>query len=433
MDTYLYVLLAMGAVNILLLAAVLVSIRKKRDGGSAEKLQSGIDNLADNVYASGRDANARGEALRTSLTTSLSEMGKKVDDLSQRSYQTALSTMKAMGDMREKTEASDKAQAAAVANAIEKLQLSNEKKLDEMRAIVDEKLTGILTERLDSSFKTVSEQLGNVYRSLGEMREISGGISALNRVLSGVKTRGTWAESQLETILDSTIPGMYVKNYRPDSSRDVVEFAVKIPAQNGGGVTYMPIDSKFPMEDYLRLCNASDNADPEGMRAARKALESHVLLQARAVSKYIVPPATTPFAVLYLATDSLYAEIVSSKDNIVDRVHNECNVLIAGPSTVTALLSSLAMGFRTAALNEKAGEVMDLLAAAKSQYGKFALALDAAKKKIDAASRSIEDASKRNDIILKNLKNVETSDEPEIDAGDPESPNGQLPGSGLED
>lgn len=414
MESYIYILLGMAALNVLLLIAVLILLNKNKNDALAGKLQADIRNLTDNVLASGSEADGRSEALRASLTTAVGEMGKKVDALSQSNYRTALDTVKALGEMREKTESSGREQTAAVASAIEKLQASNEKKLDEMRSVVDEKLTGVLTERLDSSFKTVSEQLGNVYKSLGEMREISGGISALNRVLAGVKTRGTWAEGQLEAILDRTIPGMYVKNYRPTDSRDVVEFAVKIPSADNGEITFMPIDSKFPMEDYLRLCDASDAADADAMKAARKALETHVLAQVRAVSKYIAPPATTPFAVMYLATDSLYAEIVSSKENIVDRAHEEFSVLIAGPSTITALLSSLAMGFRTAALNEKAGEVMDLLAAAKAQYGKFALALECAKKKIDAASHSIDEAQKRNDIILKNLKSVEASENAEL-------------------
>lgn len=410
MQTLLYILIAMCAVIIILLAVLIAKVLKNKNEELGIRMKADIENLSDDLSELKSDAGARNEALRTAVTAAVGEMVKRVDVLSERSHITELNTVKAIAEMREKTETSGREQTAAVAAAVEKLQQSNEKKLDEMRAVVDEKLTGVLTERLDSSFKTVSEQLGNVYRSLGEMREISGGISALNRVLSGVKTRGTWAESQLETILDRTIPGMYVKNYRPNDSRDVVEFAVKIPAQDDGSVTYMPVDSKFPMEDYLRLCDASDAADPEGIKAARKALEQHVLLQARAVSKYVEPPETTPFAVMYLATDSLYAEIVSSKENIVDRVHDEFKVLIAGPSTVTALLSSLAMGFRTAALNKKAGEVMDLLSAAKTQYEKFALALDTAKKRIDAASKGIDDAQKRNDIILKNLRNVETLD-----------------------
>ena len=415
MQPLLYVLTAMCAVIILLLIILIVRGSKNGNDAAGIRIEADIENLAGELKQMDNSMHLRSETLRTAVTNTVSDMGKKMDRLSELSHETELNTVKAIAEMRKKNDASGKEQTAAVTAAVEKLQLSNEKKLDEMRAVVDEKLTGVLSERLDSSFKTVSEQLGNVYKSLGEMREISGGISALNRVLSGVKTRGTWAESQLETILDRTIPGMYVKNYRPNESRDVVEFAVKIPSQDDGSVTYMPIDSKFPMEDYLRLCDASDAADTEAVKAARKALEQHVLLQAKAVSKYIEPPCTTPFAVMYLATDSLYAEIVSSKENIVDRVHNEYKVLIAGPSTVTALLSSLAMGFRTAALNKKAGEVMDMLAAAKTQYEKFSLALDTAKKRIDSASKGIEDAQKRNDIIMKSLRGVESLDEARAD------------------
>lgn len=415
MQPLLYVLIAMCAVIILLLIILIVRGSKNGNDAAGIRIEADIENLAGELKQMDNSMHLRSETLRTAVTNTVSDMGKKMDRLSELSHETELNTVKAIAEMREKNDASGKEQTAAVTAAVEKLQLSNEKKLDEMRAVVDEKLTGVLSERLDSSFKTVSEQLGNVYKSLGEMREISGGISALNRVLSGVKTRGTWAESQLETILDRTIPGMYVKNYRPNESRDVVEFAVKIPSQDDGSVTYMPIDSKFPMEDYLRLCDASDAADTEAVKAARKALEQNVLSQAKTVSKYIEPPCTTPFAVMYLATDSLYAEIVSSKENIVDRVHNEYKVLIAGPSTVTALLSSLAMGFRTAALNKKAGEVMDMLAAAKTQYEKFSLALDTAKKRIDSASKGIEDAQKRNDIIMKSLRGVESLDEARAD------------------
>ena len=295
---------------------------------------------------------------------------------------------------------------------LDAIRADTEKKLDEMRATVDEKLTGTLNKRLDASFQTVSEQLANVYRSLGEMQEMSGGITALNRVLSGVKTRGNWAETQLESLLEQIIPGMYVKNYAPTGGDEVVEFAVRIPAEGGGEPTYMPIDSKFPMEDYLRLCDASDAGDAEGVKAAKKALEARVLAQAREVRKYVCPPGTTPFAVLYLATDSLYAEVVSSKANLADRLHSELGILLAGPSTVTALLSSLAMGFRTLALNEKAGEVMKLLASAKAQYDKFEETLTSAQKSIDLAGRKLEEAQHRNSIIQKSLRSVESlSDE----------------------
>ena len=361
------------------------------------------------------DVHRQNEALRTAVTNALSAANEKTDRLSERTYEGQLRVSRALSEMQEKLSLSGREQTAAVTAAVEKLQASNEKKLDEMRATVDEKLTGTLNERLDASFKTVSEQLVNVYKSLGEMKEISGGITALNRVLAGVKTRGNWAEAQLETILDQIVPGMYEKNYRPTTSRETVEFAVKIPATDNGEITYMPIDSKFPMEDYLRLCDAVDAADAEGIKAARRALEARVLAEAKEIKKYISPPETTPFAVMYLATDSLYAEVISSKENVADRVHNESSVLIAGPSTITALLSSLAMGFRTVALNKKAGEVMDLLAAAKTQYEKFGGALEKAKKKIDEAGRSLDDAQHRNDVIVKKLRGVESLSPGEAD------------------
>ena len=335
-------------------------------------------------------------------------MGARIDALSQRSAEGQISVISALSDMREKLDSTGRHQTEAVTAAVERLQLSNEKKLDEMRVIVDEKLTTTLTSRLDASFRSVSEQLGNVYRSLGEMKELSTGVTALNRIFTNVKIRGNWAETQLEGILDQIIPGMYVKNYRSDEKREVVEFAVIIPDSESDKKTYLPIDSKFPMEDYLRLCDAADEGDAETVKLAKKALEARVLAEGKSISKYINPPHTTPFAVMYLATDSLYAEIISSKENIADKLHDEYGVLLAGPSTITALLSSLAMGFRTVALNQKANEVMDLLAAAKLQYDKFGLALEKARRKLDEASSSIDDAQKRNAIIIKKLKGVES-------------------------
>jgi DNA recombination protein RmuC len=240
------------------------------------------------------------------------------------------------------------------------------------------------------------------------MQEMSTGIQSLNRVLKGVKTRGTWAETQLEALLDQIIPGMYVKNFKPGNTDDVVEFAVRIPSAQGGDPMYMPIDSKFPMEDYLRLCDAMDEGDADKIRAEKKALETRVTDEARAVRKYIIPPKTTAFAVLYLATDSLYAEIMASKSNLADRLHSEYHVLLAGPSTITALLSSLAMGFQSVALNEKAAEVMKLLAAAKQQYGKFEEILASAQQSIEQAGRKLGEAQKRNGMIQKSLRSVET-------------------------
>lgn len=407
MDTVILILLSVTVVLLLVIAVKLFTAKKENSAVTDEKIDN-LRALTQENFASMRSESASSDnALRILLSSSLETVGNKMDVLSEKTADGQLNTVRALSDMREKLDTTGRQQTLAVTEAVSKLQLSNEQKLEQMRLTVDEKLTETLSSRLDTSFKSVSEQLSNVYKSLGEMKELSSGITSLNRVFSNVKIRGNWAECQLEGILDRIIPGMYVKNYRSDISREVVEFAVMIPDTDSDKMTYLPIDSKFPMEDYLRLCDAADTGDAEGVKAAKKALEAKVITEAREISKYINTPFTTPFAVMYLATDSLYAEVISSKENIADRLHNDFNVMVAGPSTITALLSSLALGFRSVALNRKAGEVMDLLAAAKMQYDKFGIALDKAKKKIDEASSSIDDAQKRNSIIVKKLKGVE--------------------------
>ncbi|MBQ8502649.1 MAG: DNA recombination protein RmuC [Clostridia bacterium] len=293
------------------------------------------------------------------------------------------------------------------------MQKNNEQKLEQIRLTVDEKLNETLTKRLDSSFKAVSEQLENVYKSLGEMKVLSSGVTenvtSLNRILTNVKARGTWAEVQLEGLLNETIPGMFDKNVMTNpNSRNIVEFAVKIPSgEDKSEITYLPIDSKFPVEAYIRLCSAADSGDTAMVEYERKSLESTILVQAKEIKKYINEPRTTPFAIMYLATEGLYSEIISSKNGIAEKCQNDYSVMIAGPSTITALLNSLSIGFRAMAINEKAKEVRQLLAAAKVQYDKFGIVLDKAKKKIDEAGRSLEEAQSRNTIIQKKLKGVE--------------------------
>ncbi|MBR5977120.1 MAG: DNA recombination protein RmuC, partial [Clostridia bacterium] len=298
----------------------------------------------------------------------------------------------------------------------------NEKKLDEMRQTVDEKLTKTLTTRLDSSFKTVSDQLENLYKSLGEMKELSAGVttnvSSLNRILTNVKARGTWAEVQLESILDQTIPGMYEKNVatKPGSLARV-EFAVKIPSgEDSSKFAYLPIDSKFPMEDYARLCEAADAADAPALEAARKALETRVKDEAKQINAYINEPLTTPFAIMYLATEGLYAEVTSSKNGLAEEIQSKYGIMVAGPTTITALLNSLAMGFRAIAINEKANEVRELLSVTKVQYGKFEEILAKAQSKITDAGKALGEAQHRNEIINKKLKNVDAIDMGEADA-----------------
>lgn len=296
------------------------------------------------------------------------------------------------------------------------MQKSNEQKLDQMRQTVDEKLTGTLNTRLNASFQTVSQQLESVYKSLGEMQKLSSGVTesvnGLNRVLTNVKSRGTWAEVQLGNILDQTVPGMYDTNVATNPKYNGrVEFAVRIPAADGSGHAWLPIDSKFPMEDYARLTAAAQAGDRQGMESAQKALEQLVRDEAKLVRQYISAPETTPFAVLYLATEGLYAQILGSRSGLAEKLQQQ-GILLAGPTTVTALLNALAMGFRTLAINRKATEVWQVLGAAKMQYEKFGDLLQKARKKVDEAGKVLDEADHRNHIIQKHLRRVETLDEP---------------------
>ena len=352
---------------------------------------------------------------RDDTTAALGKIENKLNDMLKENYQSRIDLTDKIGaslkSIQEQNAQSSEKQARVVNESIARMQESNEKKLEEMRVTVDEKLTSTLTTRLNSSFKTVSEQLENVYKSLGEMKELSQGVTtnvtSLNRVLTNVKARGTWAEVQLEAILDQTRPGLYVKNYSPKNNAERVEFAIRFPNNDKKGEdVYLPIDSKFPLEDYVRVCDAADNADPDALRVARKALEDRVLAEAKDIKKYICVPQTTPFAVLYLATEGLYAEIASSKTGIAEKLQAQ-NVMVAGPSTITALLNSFAMGFKAMAINEKADEVRKLLSVAKSQYETFGITLEKARKKIDEAGKSLDEAQKRNEIINKKLKGVE--------------------------
>lgn len=296
------------------------------------------------------------------------------------------------------------------------MQKSNEQKLDQMRQTVDEKLTGTLNTRLNASFQTVSQQLESVYKSLGEMQKLSSGVTesvnGLNRVLTNVKSRGTWAEVQLGNILDQTVPGMYDTNVATNPKYNGrVEFAVRIPVADGSGHAWLPIDSKFPMEDYARLTAAAQAGDRQGMESAQKALEQRVRDEAKLVRQYISAPETTPFAVLYLATEGLYAQILGSRSGLAEKLQQQ-GILLAGPTTVTALLNALAMGFRTLAINRKATEVWQVLGAAKMQYEKFGDLLQKARKKVDEAGKVLDEADHRNHIIQKHLRRVETLDDP---------------------
>ena len=407
---------------VVIVALLFVVIKSVKSGGDSQKIAelekqvSALSMYLQRVMGSNAEEFERN---RRELNESLHFMTSKLDEMTKQNYETLIKLNKDMTDslnlIRTSSAELNEKQTRTLDAAIGRMQDSNEKKLDQMRETVDEKLTATLSTRLDSSFKTVSEQLENVYKSLGEMKELSTGVTtnvtALNRVLTNVKARGTWAEIQLEGILDQTIPNMYVKNYAAvPGSRDLVEFAVKIPSSDDSSkITYLPIDSKFPMEDYKRVCEAADNADAVALAAARKALYDRVLTEAKTIKKYINVPSTTPFAIMYLATEGLYAEITSSSSDILDKIQRE-NIMVAGPTTIIALLNTLSMGFKAVAINEKANEVSQLLAVTKAQYEKFGTVLEKARKKIDEAGKSLDEAQDRNRIIQKKLKNIEEID-----------------------
>ena len=433
MDTVIIIisafLLIICGISLFLTFSLLSRLKKLEESRDDEKNNKKLDELKESIYnefsRNRTEQNNSALAQRDEVSRKISEVSKTLQTLTETNQEQLTRIYREMASgleaTREKNSEMIEKQNQKIESALEKIQQSNEKKLEEMRATVDEKLTSTLTQRLDSSFKTVSDQLENLYKALGEMKEMSGGITehvtSLNRVLTNVKARGTWAEVQLKNILDQTIPGMYVENYSPSkNSLDRVEFAIKIPSgDNYSEITYLPLDSKFPMEDYVRLCEAADRADKEATLAAKKALEDAVVREARSIKKYISVPKTTPFAIMYLASEGLYAEIAQSSNAIPETLQNEFNVMVAGPSTITALLNSLSLGFRIAAINEKANEVRKILSAVKSQYDTFSTVLAKAKKKIDEAGKSLDDAQHRNDIIQKKLKSIE-----EISVGESE-------------
>lgn len=299
----------------------------------------------------------------------------------------------------------------AVDGKLTQLQADNTAKLEEMRRTVDEKLQGTLEKRLGESFKQVSDRLEQVHKGLGEMQTLATGVGDLKRMLTNVKTRGTWGEMQLGNLLEQVLtPDQYGRNVQTNpSGRETVEFAIRLPGRENedGNIVWLPIDAKFPKEDYERLVDASERGDPVGVEQATKDLELRVRSQARDIrDKYISPPHTTDFGLLYLPTEGLYAEVVR-RHGLVDALQREFRVNIVGPTTLAALLNSLQMGFRTLAIQKQSSEVWKVLGAVKTEFGKFGDILDKVKKKLDETGNTIDEAAHRSRQLEKKLKRVE--------------------------
>ena len=375
------------------------------------RLERHVRDEADRIRASGERVNKdnrdelaqRTDAFRMAMMASFNEFS----DGQRKQFE---SIVKRVEEMNLRNDQSLERIRGTVEEKVKLLQEGNEKKLDEMRVVVDEKLQRTLEERLGSSFKLVSDQLEQVYKNLGEMRSLSKDMGDIKNIFSNVKTRGTWGEVQLGALLEQMLtPEQYASNVRvKPRSEEVVEYALKLPGPGDGNrPVWLPIDSKFPMEDYHRLEDAVEAGDPEALAQAAKALETRIVQQAREIrDRYISPPETTDFAILFLPVESLFAEVLR-RPGLSERLQRDYRVTVAGPTTLAALLNSLRMGFKTLAIQKRSSEVWELLGAVKRQFNRFADSLEAVQKHLDRASNTVRDASNYTTQIQRRLDRVE--------------------------
>ncbi|GAB3311365.1 DNA recombination protein RmuC [Luteimonas notoginsengisoli] len=348
-----------------------------------------LDVLREALTEDARKSRSEGADLQQRFADTL---GQRLAELTQRNEQR-------IGEMRSTLE-----------SQLQKLQADNASKLEQMRATVDEKLQSTLNTRLDASFKLVSERLEAVQRGLGEMQQLAIGVGDLKRVLGNVKTRGTFGEVQLGALLEQVLT---IEQYETNcitvpGTSERVEFAVKLPGTHAGQPVRLPIDAKFPREDYERLMDAHDRADAEGVTASAASLERQVRVEAKRIrDKYLSPPHTTDFALLFLPTEGLYAEVLR-RPGLFDGLQREFRVTLVGPTTLLALLNSLQMGFRTLAIEQRSSEVWQLLGGVKAEFGKFAGVLEKAHGQLDTVQNSIKAAGVRTRAIERQLKGVET-------------------------
>ncbi len=297
----------------------------------------------------------------------------------------------------------------AVETRLTAIQADNAAKLEEMRRTVDEKLHATLEQRLGESFKQVSDRLEQVHRGLGEMQTLAAGVGDLKRVLTNVKTRGTWGEVQLSALLEQllTAEQFGCNVVTKPGSNERVDFAIRLPGKDDGAVVWLPIDAKYPIEDYQRLLDAQERGDPAAVEEASRAIETRLKIEAKSIhEKYVSPPHTTDFALLYLPLEGLYAEALR-RPGLGETLQREWRVSLTGPTTLAAMLNSLQMGFRTLAIEQRSAEVWAVLGAVKTEFGKFGEALAHTRKKLDEASNSISKAETRTRQLSRRLKEVE--------------------------
>lgn len=373
----------------------------------SDTLDARIGKLTDNFDTRlGAFAELQGKTsadLAESQRLRLGETNQAVMKLTEVLAAQQLEGRKAMGEELEKVR-------TVLTGNMEQLRKENEAKLEQMRATVDEKLQSTLDQRLEASFKQVSDRLESVQKGLGEMQSLATGVGDLKRVLTNVKSRGTWGEVQLGALLEDTLNAEQYQAQvaiRPRSA-ERVDFAVRLPGHDEDGQVWLPIDCKFPHEDYARLLAAQEAADPAAVELAGKALEKAVAAQARSLSeKYIHPPHSTDFAYLYLPTEGLFAEIVR-RDGFAAELRAKYRVEVAGPSNLTALLNSLRVGFRSLQIQKKSSEVWTELGRVKTAFERYGDALQAVDKKLDEAKNKVSDVSRKHSAVVRSLRNVES-------------------------
>jgi DNA recombination protein RmuC len=428
-------LVLLGVVVVLLLWLAL-----RRDGRGVEDLERNLRaDVQDSARATRQELTATLATFQQSLLAQSSDVARTQNEQID-SFRTQLATMqqRVSDDTRAAREAQDAAlhrfgqaqaeQLRALGDANDKrlaevrqvveakltqIQADNGQRLEQMRATVDEKLSATLEQRLGESFKQVAERLEQVHKGLGEMQTLARDVGSLSRTLAGVKNRGVFGEVQLGALLaDVFTPDQYATNVETvPGSRERVEFAVRLPGRGGPGADeaplWLPIDAKFPREDYERLLDAQERADKDGADAAGKAIEARLKAEARTIrDKYIAAPHTTDFGILFVPTEGLYAEALR-RPGLVDALQREHRVVLAGPTTLMAMLNSLQMGFRTLALEKRSAEVWQVLGAVKTEFGKFGDVLARTRDKIDAVSKSIEAAEVRTRAMARQLRSVE--------------------------
>lgn len=400
-----FVLLAVSA---LLLIFVLIKLKANASTGVEqavrEELRLGREESAKAARDLREEVFAGQKLSMDTMVRTIGEMGKSQNDQLE-------SIARLIQELTESDRVGIEKLRSTIDTQLKHLQESNEKKLDQMRETVDEKLQSTLEKRLGQSFKLVSERLEAVQHGLGEMQNLAIGVGDLKKVLTNVKARGTWGEVQLGALLEQILtPDQYDKNVRTrGDSQESVEYAIRLPGQDDDpkSCVWMPIDSKFPQEDYLRLVEAADTADGDAVQKATAALIRSVHSSAKKIrDKYLNPPATTDFAIMFLPTEGLYAEVLRQPGQ-VEKIQQDYRIVVAGPTTLSAILSSLRIGFRTLAIEKRSSEVWKVLAAVKTEFGKFGHVLTKVKRQLNTASNTIEQTGVRTRTMERKLRAVE--------------------------